>query len=481
MNKKTYLEKLKQELKKRSISNIGDILADYDELIEIKMREGKSEADAIEELGNVEDLADAYGEKRNKTGEKNIYKFMLLQIFNLLVGFAILISFIAVALSFIAVIVGFIVAIVYIVISLFQGDFSTMPALFIMLAMIMGSIFAIGLSEMLIRIIFIGVYDYVILNINTLKENKLSYKRLRIKKLALVTTALSFILMIVFGSTSAILSSGKIVDTFIEVGEKMSYNTNYTEPTEYILGDNIKSLEVNASDVEIVRGNVNKVESNRKLIVEEVDGKAVIKVDNKSAKFMLDFTFDEKPVKITVASELESLIVDSYNVEINDVVAIDNDINGTNVEYNARGFENVANLKISTYNLEYKLNNTKIANMKIDSTNTQGNVDESAINDFECNSYNFEYDYNNAQIENFSNYSTNTEGRFENSTISNLISSSYNLEMNIEHSFINKFNVKDSQNIDVKLESSTIETVYNVEFIGQFKIDSESKVNNINK
>lgn len=399
MNKKEYLNKLKLELKKRSVTNISDIIADYDELIEIKIREGKSEIEAINELGSIEELANAYGEKSKIPGEKNIYKFILLQVFNVLFGFAIVFSLIAVALSFVAVIFAFVITGIFGVVQLVQGDFSTLPTIFLALTIVVTTFFGIGIMIMLIKILYIGIYNYVIININTIKENKLTYKRLRIKKIIVIATAASFVLMVVFGTISAITGYGEYKTTAVEVIDNFSYNSINDE---YNIQDNMKVLEVEGVNVEIRSGygTGNSVIANSKVSIEETSEKTVIKANDSSNKHtdLIDKYVFSPTIIVTINNDLEELIVDGVNVEIDNVLAVNNTINGINTEVDVIKNQDVKELIVNSTNTDINLERTNVENVNVKGKNIDSSFDRSIIGNITADGINSSIELDRAEV-----------------------------------------------------------------------------------
>jgi len=123
MNKSEFMKELKRELKKRNVSDIPEILADYEEHFTAAIDE-KTEQEIIEELGSVSQIADEYAANRQtadvnaNNGQVIIYKnaprphvglFVLLIVFDVIFGIAIASVIFSLAVAFIAVMASCIV------------------------------------------------------------------------------------------------------------------------------------------------------------------------------------------------------------------------------------------------------------------------------------------------------------------------------------------------------------------------------------
>lgn len=58
MNKQEFLEKLRAELEKRSVTNIDNMIEFYDEMICDRVEDGMSEEDAIASMASISDIVD---------------------------------------------------------------------------------------------------------------------------------------------------------------------------------------------------------------------------------------------------------------------------------------------------------------------------------------------------------------------------------------------------------------------------------------
>lgn len=89
MNKKDFFKELKKELEIRNVSEIEDILSDFEEHFEYKLEEGKTEEEITRKIGNPLDIANDYanhssdkeGSKESKGSKINLIPLLILDIF----------------------------------------------------------------------------------------------------------------------------------------------------------------------------------------------------------------------------------------------------------------------------------------------------------------------------------------------------------------------------------------------------------------
>ena len=62
MTKENFLEQLRKELKLKNVSDIDEIIADYEEHFEFKVEEGKTEEEIVKKLASPEIIAREYAE-----------------------------------------------------------------------------------------------------------------------------------------------------------------------------------------------------------------------------------------------------------------------------------------------------------------------------------------------------------------------------------------------------------------------------------
>lgn len=67
MTKKIFIEELKRELKLYNVSDIDEIIAEYEEHFEYKLEEGKTEEEIVRRLLPVEEIAKEYAETNGQT------------------------------------------------------------------------------------------------------------------------------------------------------------------------------------------------------------------------------------------------------------------------------------------------------------------------------------------------------------------------------------------------------------------------------
>ncbi|MCK5731563.1 MAG: DUF1700 domain-containing protein [Tenericutes bacterium] len=89
MNKKDFFKELKKELENNNISEIEDIIRDFEEHFEPKLEEGKTEEEITRKIGNPQDIANDYanhsineeGHKNHKSNRINVLLLFILDIF----------------------------------------------------------------------------------------------------------------------------------------------------------------------------------------------------------------------------------------------------------------------------------------------------------------------------------------------------------------------------------------------------------------
>lgn len=430
MNKKEYLRILKQELKDRNIKNIDDIIEDYDDLIYQKMQAGKSEEEAVKDLGPVVALANSYGKSQVVYSEKDAMKFILLQIFNLIVGFAIIFSAIAIMLSFIVVNISLIIFIVVMSFHLLTGAFTTLSTIFIALSFIAGSIFVMSIIGALLKVLYLLIHNYILYNINTLRTKKFLYKKIRVKKFVLITSAVSFVLAIALGSISVASSDGGWTNNTLGILNKVSYSSYddiiLEENEEIEFDEEIDSIKIDGFNVLVKHGSENKVKFNYEIDYEIDDNELIIK-NNIKDKF-LDFDF------ITTKSEYPTLVVTTKN--------------------------DIINLEVEAIDVE--INNIGASEYKIDAINAE--FDEENI-------------YDKIGI-NISIDSIDFNGEFKNFDIEDLEIDAIDLEINFVDSNIEKLDLEECISVAIDLENTNIKYLYETEFIHDIDMDSKSNIRN---
>ncbi|MFV0424588.1 MAG: DUF1700 domain-containing protein [Bacilli bacterium] len=430
MNKKEYLRILKQELKDRNIKNIDDIIEDYDDLIYQKMQAGKSEEEAVKDLGPVVALANSYGKSQVVYSEKDAMKFILLQIFNLIVGFAIIFSAIAIMLSFIVVNISLIIFIVVMSFHLLTGAFTTLSTIFIALSFIAGSIFVMSIIGALLKVLYLLIHNYVLYNINTLRTKKFLYKKIRVKKFVLITSAVSFVLAIALGSISVASSDGGWTNNTLGILNKVSYSSYddiiLEENEEIEFDEEIDSIKIDGFNVLVKHGSENKVKFNYEIDYEIDDNELIIKNNIKDKFFDFDF--------ITTKSEYPTLVVTTKN--------------------------DIINLEVEAIDVE--INNIGASEYKIDAINAE--FDEENI-------------YDKIGI-NISIDSIYFNGEFKNFYIEDLEIDAIDLEINFVDSNIEKLDLEGCISVAIDLENTNIKYLYETEFIHDIDMDSKSNIRN---
>lgn len=457
MNKKNYFKILRDELKRRNVANIEDIIEEYEDLIYQKMKEGKTEDEAVRELGSIEELANSYGRVKVEEGKADYVKFILLQVINLIVGFAIIGSLILVALSFIAVMISMGVVSIIAIVKLLTGAFLSIGSVLMVLAICALTVFLIGLFAILTRLIFIIVYNYIIYNINALKKKKLLYKKVRVGKIIPTITAVSLLLVTTLTISSAAIERQNWDNQAYEVLETISYNSN--DSFGFLNSGNIKLLDENIEfefedvdkidvtgiNVIIEKGKENKVESNYEIGYEIVNDELIITVDDKYVGFSTGFNFfnstNYPELVITLKDEMEVIKVDSVNVEITDVEAKEYSIDAVNLYIQLAKNDDEFDIRIDSINLEGYFKDLEIGEMKIDLINS--------------------------------------EIEFTNVNITNFTASTINIDLEVLSSEFGLMDVSDSLNVDIDLEDSIIEVLLGKDFLDDFDIDNRSEINSV--
>jgi uncharacterized membrane protein len=145
MNKQTFLETLEKGLKNKQVSDISDILEDYQEYFERQLALGKKEEDIASSLGNLDsiilDYADIQSGNKKKWFELVTISFIALPM--LIMSYGLWISFAATSLAFWGVAV-------YLTFSIQSLSFMPMipliPKIFFILSAFVSCIFMFSLS-----------------------------------------------------------------------------------------------------------------------------------------------------------------------------------------------------------------------------------------------------------------------------------------------------------------------------------------------
>ncbi len=440
MNKREYIRQLRRELKNRKVNSIGDIITDYEDLIEIKIREGLTEEEAVESLGPVEDLANAYGEKQKVTGDSNILIFAVLQVFNIMFGLGVLAVVFSVAFVAAVMFVCALVVIAITIVNLITGGLTGLIVIMFALGIISAMLFIMAFSYIVAKTTIILVYDYIILNVNLIKTKKVPYKRLLFKKYLIIFTVVSFIVSSAFSIFGGVVSVYKGTSYINEVMIKLSYVDERKE-TEYEISDDITAIDVDGMNVIFEKGSENKVVTNHKVDYFEDDGKLYITDTDQSVlkNFGLTFLDEPKTIRVITNIELEEVTVNSVNFEFTDIKTNYLEANAVNVNVVSEELED--------------------ASIIIDSTNTSLTVEESVIRKISINSVNADVEIDESEVRDIEIDSTNTELLLIDSVVEFLKFDGFNSELILERSVINKFdnntNVKDldaDSNSEIKEE-----------------------------
>lgn len=431
MSKKNYFKILRDELKRRNVKNIEDIIDDYDDLIHQKMKEGVSEDEAIRSLGPVEELANSYGTVQTKQGEVNYSKFLLLQIFNLFIGLVAICLILSVVVFSFAVIIASVVVGFGGIFAVIVGSFTSFATVLLAIAAIVFAIFLIGLSVLSIKVCFLIIYNYVIYNINTIKRDKILYKRVRVGKFIILVTAISFILTIAFVASGTIVDRDNWRTNTGHVLNELSYNSgDYIEildkNVEKEFSDDITNLDVKGVYVVFEVGKENKVEANYEFEIKKEGNTLIVDGDRDGNGFQIGVNFlsGSPKMTITLKEEMDSIDIKAVNLEIDDVIANNYNINTVNAEIDIYG-NNKASMEtfeIKAVNLDIEIDEVEVDKMKIKSVN---------------------------------------------------------LDMNVIDSEIDKLYISDCVNVDIELESSIIEKLYGSKFLSDIKWDEDSDVDKV--
>lgn len=113
MNRTEFLDSLKLHLQGMPLSEVNDILSDYEEHFEIGISKGKSEEEISRELGNTKDIANSYktsyGNNYDETinqnnntndGNRKILMILLVIAFNVVIVLGPYVAILGVILSF---------------------------------------------------------------------------------------------------------------------------------------------------------------------------------------------------------------------------------------------------------------------------------------------------------------------------------------------------------------------------------------------
>ncbi len=447
MNKKNYFKILRDELKRRNVSNVEDIIEEYDDLIYQKMKEGKSEDEAVRELGSIEDLANSYGNVNTPEGKEDYAKFILLQFVNLIIGFAIIGALISLVLGFGAIIISLVVVSTVALVKLLTGAFVTISSVLMVLTIVAVSIFLSGLFAMLIRLIFIITYNYVLYNINLLKKNKIMYKKVRIGKVIPTITAVSLLFTTTLAISAVVIEGNGWKTQVREVVETVSVSIDLVDGNRVeLLDDNIvvdfdevKNLNVDAPNIIVQSGDENKIEANHEFDYKIVNETLII--EGPEFNGMSFFSNDYPEIVITVKDEFDLIEINAVNGEIYNVLAKEYNIDAVNLYMELNDSKKEFDITVDAVNLEMYLDDLKVGEMKIDAINT-------------------ELEFGNVGVDNFK-------------------SDTVNLDFEISDSNFDMMDIKKSLNVDVSLEGSTINTFYGKDYFEDVDLDDDSKIKTI--
>ncbi len=450
MNKKNYFKILRDELKRRDVKNIDDIIDDYEDLIYQKMKEGMSEEDAVRELGSIEELASSYGDAKPQTGDVDFVKFALLQVLNLIIGLPILISLFATAIGLAVAAIAMIVVIVIAVFNIISSALISGTAVLIVLTIIAGAIFAFGILAILVKLLSIIIYNYTVFNINIIRKNKILYKRIRVRKMELITIAVSLVLMISFSSASVALNRDNWRSAAREVLTEMSYysgNNREILPEEMVVefDENIKNLDIEGIDIVIEYGDENTIVSNYELDY-EIDGDTIkISEDSFFVNYEIDFNIfkEDAYIFITTTNEFDEINVDGIDIQITDVYAKEYKIQGIDLEMelSEKPSYDIEVLDIDVLDFEIYATNVNFDEIDVDSLDSKVEIEEAIIQ--------------------------------------NMIFDSLDVEVILSDSTVELLDIKDCMDGDVELYNTAVDTLKNGDFMGgDVEKDSDSKINN---
>ncbi len=407
MNKKNYFKILRDELKRRNVKNIDDIIDDYEDLIYQKMKEGMSEEEAVRELGSIEELANSYGEAQPQKGEVDYLKFGLLQLFNLIVGFALVVSLIGIGVGLLGGIAFSIFILVISLINIVNGALISMSALLMLFSIIAGSTFSIGILVILTKLIFILVYNYILYNINIIKTNKLVYKRIKVKKLELITVAISLVVMVTFFASSIAVGRDNWRNYANEMLGEMSYHSGnnreiLTNEEEFEFSEEVKVFDIEGVDVVIQKGAQNSVVSNYELMY-EIDGDTLrIMEDDFSVDFEIDFNFFEKNpyVIITTTNDLDLIDVSAVDVEIYDVYATSYNIDAVDLDFelNSKKMYEAYDFVLDAVDADIVLNNVEFEEIDIDAVDVNIELIDAFVKSISVNLIDAEIEMYNSEV-----------------------------------------------------------------------------------
>ncbi len=462
MKKNDYLSQLRVELKKRNVKNVEAIIEDYDDLFYQKVNDGKNELDIIKELGSPSYVASLYGDSQPQQGSSDILKFILLQIFNLIIGIPILSVIISFIIGFVVIIVTSIATFAVTIYGVLVNTFTVWEASAVVITIALFTIFCISLSIILLKLCYMLIYNYILYNINLLKKNKLYYGRIRASKALLITTSVSLLLAIVATSVTAALfrSSNNYVD-FSDLVYKMSITSVNVESELSVVNefdDSIKNIEINGvPNVEIVHGDENKIESNYAIDYRFFDDTLIID-DSINGRMTFGFFDEGQNIVITTTNEIETLSADAINIEITDVNAEEYMINAINVDIDEEDSDNIKFIDVTSTNLDLNVAASKLTNnelkVKIDTINCDALIENYNLKVYTVDAHVIDTELNNVVSEKI--YIDAPTGTFE-----------------ISDSKLDKFDVKSLAVGYLELENSTIDKLVYDKY--KLVIDSDEK------
>lgn len=472
--KNKYLKRLRKSLKKQGVTDTDDIIKDYEEYFYEKSKEGKTDQQIIEMLGDVNELTQSYlenltaEEKALKTKHRrNVGLFIAMQFINFIFLIGIVVGIISIVVSLFLSFVA--TGLALIIQGVFNLDVSILVGL---LLIVTGVAVFVGLGFLtfnLCKATFTALINYVKWNISLLSYNRPKYLKSKyfMLKTSLIVSVVAIILIAVTGKAVY-----ELTDTEIIVEEMTYQNIEYLDLDlnntnviieEYEGNDVIVTTESKSDRELIVINQADTVLSISPSTEQEFEFSQVLDIRN-------SFNFHQDKVTIQVPNDvvISELAVDNSNLEINDTEISDTSIDLNNYRLELSNVSFSADLTTIVSNNGFTTaNKVNFNDLSIESDNGVIKLSDIVFNNFVADINNQTLTLNNSQGENIDIKANNAVLKAE-----DLVANDFVFEANNSTNTIEDTSVR---NLYINLENSSLK-LYNQVIAN----DAEITANNTN-
>ncbi len=439
MDRKQYFDELRRELNKGNVSNIEEIINDYEDLLQAKLDDGFIESEVLEQWESPQEVAKQYFEdgttpnqpRENKQAAKteNIIYFIILQVLNVsfipaLLGILIaILSFLLIIpltlLFSVVVIYIFGVKIDYFDRALFVDkleNVSTIGYIGIAILCIIFLVLTIKVTYKYIVFAYRLIHNYITYNVNLIAENKRQYLKIQKKRFEV----LSFIgaIVVLYGIIIA-------VTLFIGIDERImiSFDDDSNQAV-YNLTGKIENIEVNGNaNVTITYGDENSITYNGDQAVLDykiINNTLVVDVDDNWYWRFFDWELSAGDLVIVVKNDLDSveisgLVVEVYDNSANEIIIdgvdvyIDSesdelesvDINSLSADVYVANAVDLNTIDIDGVDITLESNNAIIDDINVDGVDVDSLFVDSTIENYDVNAVDIETELDDSTIKNY--------------------------------------------------------------------------------